>query len=390
MHSAPEHLPVAAAISLRRPPRDTRLDIVRGWLQLTIMASHVGGFASVWLIHAAWGYSDSSEQFVLLSGLMLGSVFTLKRLRDGWVAAWCDMLLRAARLWRTRLTTLLCLGAMLIALDLTVTQGEARAYGFLFLMQAPLRAAATAAGLLYNPAYVDVLTVFIVGMLTLPLFLLAVERIGAWALIASLLLWLAVQIGHLPAPDLAPDAAPAFNVLAWQVLFLLGSFFGRRKLLHGDALPAGRWLTWVSGGIVAVGIVTRISEYMQIGLGVALPVIDGYDKLELSPLRLGHALALAIFVARVIPMQARWMSRWPASVLAAIGRHSLHVYCLGIFVAFAIARILEYLGPVHRWAEAPLIAFGFTVLGYYAVCKDGHRWRFPSFSVARQIHWETR
>ena len=26
-----------------RPPRDTRVDIVRGWLQLTIFASHAAG-----------------------------------------------------------------------------------------------------------------------------------------------------------------------------------------------------------------------------------------------------------------------------------------------------------------------------------------------------------
>src|SRR5579862_8872141 len=67
-----------------RPPRDTRIDIIRGWLQLTIFASHAAGsWIGAWLIHGAWGLSDSSEQFVFLSGLMLGSVFTRKSRRDG-------------------------------------------------------------------------------------------------------------------------------------------------------------------------------------------------------------------------------------------------------------------------------------------------------------------
>jgi hypothetical protein len=44
--------------------------VVRGWLQLSIFASNAfGSFIGGWMIHAAWGLSDSSEQFVLLSGL---------------------------------------------------------------------------------------------------------------------------------------------------------------------------------------------------------------------------------------------------------------------------------------------------------------------------------
>ena len=62
-----------------RPSRDIRVDIIRGWLQLTIFASHAAGsWIGAWLIHGAWGLSDSSEQFVFLSGLMLGSVFARK------------------------------------------------------------------------------------------------------------------------------------------------------------------------------------------------------------------------------------------------------------------------------------------------------------------------
>ena len=59
-----------------RPARDTRVDIVRRWLQLTIFGSHAAGtWIGFWLSHLAWRLSDSSEQFVFLSGLMLGSVF---------------------------------------------------------------------------------------------------------------------------------------------------------------------------------------------------------------------------------------------------------------------------------------------------------------------------
>ena len=70
-----------------RPPRDQRLDIVRGWLQLSIFATHAGGtFIGGWMIHAAWGFSDSSELFVFLSGFTLGSVFARRAAQAGWRA----------------------------------------------------------------------------------------------------------------------------------------------------------------------------------------------------------------------------------------------------------------------------------------------------------------
>src|SRR3954471_13780271 len=62
-----------------RPPRDTRLDILRGWLQLTIFVSHAGtGWLYKWLVYGTWGLSDSSEQFMFLSGYVPGSVFACK------------------------------------------------------------------------------------------------------------------------------------------------------------------------------------------------------------------------------------------------------------------------------------------------------------------------
>jgi hypothetical protein len=57
---------------LQTPPRDARLDLIRGCLQLPIFASHAhGSLIGAWLIPSAWGLSDRSEQFVFLSGFSL-------------------------------------------------------------------------------------------------------------------------------------------------------------------------------------------------------------------------------------------------------------------------------------------------------------------------------
>ena len=101
-----------------RPLRDTQLDIVRGWLQLTIFVSHaaVPGISG-WLIHGAWGLSDSAEQFVFLSGFVLGSLFARQWTKYGWTDATRDMLARAAKLYRTQLIVFALMGTMVIVAD---------------------------------------------------------------------------------------------------------------------------------------------------------------------------------------------------------------------------------------------------------------------------------
>src|SRR3954449_7367436 len=105
-------------MALQRPPRDTRLDLVRGWLQFQIFASHAhGSFIGVWLITSAWGLSDSSEQFVFLSGFALGSVFVLKQARGGFGAAIADLLPRIRRLHATHLVVFSAFAAMVVAVE---------------------------------------------------------------------------------------------------------------------------------------------------------------------------------------------------------------------------------------------------------------------------------
>jgi hypothetical protein len=353
-------------VLLTRPSRDVRLDLVRGWLQLSIFASHAqGSFTGAWLIHGAWGLSDSSEQFVLLSGLVLGSVFTRKQGRDGWTAASRDMLRRAGRLWRTHLLTLAGFGAMLLLVNLALP-GEAEAYGWGFLLRDPVRASLAAAALAYQPAFLDALSVFIWSMLALPLFAWTAARVGGWALLAPALLWAAAQAGWLSGPDVSGDTAPAFDPFAWQALFMLGAWFGRRKLLRGEAVPARPWMLPAAALVVAAGLAVRLSQHGFVPLQLPQPGLEFADKVVLSPARLVHALALAYLVARLTPADRGWMHASPLRWLGALGRQSLQVFCAGLFLSYGAALALRLLPGWAPWLDPVLIAGGAALLVGYA------------------------
>ena len=352
-----------------RPPRDQRLDIVRGWLQLTIFASHAyGSFVGGWMIHSAWGLSDSSELFVFLSGFTLGSVFARRAARDGWRAGTRDLLRRTWRLYRIHLGVFALFAAMLLLAGPWLP-GEARRLGFGFLLDHPVGALPGVLSMLYQPEWMGILPVFVWSMLLLPGFAWAEARFGGWALLPPVLMYALVWGVGLAAPSLAPGGGIAFNPFAWQMLFLVGAFLGRRALLLGRALPfAAGWARWVTGAAAAVllgGLLLRLAWY---GFSpVAAPVAEArwsVGKEDLAWPRVLHAWALAWVVAALVPRDAGWMHGAVPRAVATIGRFSLEVFCLGLFLAWGVSTALR-LVPVW-WLDPLLIGLGGWVLALFA------------------------
>lgn len=352
-------------MTLQRPPRDTRLDLLRGWLQLQIFASHAhGSLLGAWLITAAWGFSDSSEQFVYLSGFALGSVFTLKAHRGGWRAGAWDLLPRIRRLWATHMVVVCSMAAMVIAMEMAVPlPGEAAWLGWSWLLEAPWFALPGAATLLWQPEGMGILPVFLWSMLLLPGFLWLVERVGAWALLPSLALYAAVQAWGWHLPGLGGTEV-AFNPLAWQLLFILGAWFGRRALLRGRAIGPNRWLLGAAGLVLAAGAVGRLAEHLG---GLDLSVVAA--KQDLAPARLLHSLALAYAAVCVWRVRDVALRGALARALAAAGRQSLHVFCVGLFLSYGLAVLFR----LHGWSlglEA-LVILGCLALLAFASLSEG-------------------
>lgn len=355
-----------------RPARDTRLDIIRGYLQLVIFASHVmGSFIGGWLIFGTWGLSDSSEQFVFLSGFTLGSVMTRKAARDGWLGGAADIWRRAWRLYRVHLLVFALYFALVLVAGATILPGEARRLGWGFLLRDPLGAAPGIATMLYQPEFMGILPIFVWCMLLLPGFAWLLERLGDRAMLVPVAVYACVRIFGLRLPSLGPDTGIAFDLFAWQMLFMAGVWLGRRALYRGRALdfaaPWARYATWVALAMVAIGIALRLDWYNFLPWrfwGADTTLIVGKEHLALP--RLLHAFALSWLVAAYVPREARWMHTALAAAVGRIGRYSLEVFCLGLFLSWGGTTLLT-LHPGWLWyADLPIIVTGCLVLGLFA------------------------
>ena len=178
--------------------------------------------------------------------------------------------------------------------------GEIKRLGWSFLVEHPSRAVPAALTTLYQPNYMDILPIFIWSMAAMPAFAWLEHRFGIWALVPSVALYLAAWLGGLTPPSLGPDTTIGFNPLAWQILFMLGAYLGRRMLLLGSAVPPSRALTAAAVLVLLAGLILRLSWFGWLPFDLGVPEnawLIGKDELALP--RMIHALALALIVARL-------------------------------------------------------------------------------------------
>jgi hypothetical protein len=190
----------------------------------------------------------------------------------------------------------------------------------------------------FKPANMDVLPLYIILLAAFPPFLWLLLRRPTMALAASVLVYvLCLQFEwNLPA---YPNGTWLFNPFAWQLLFAFGAWCGvggaqrigpfiRSRLVLG--LSIGYLL--FSFAIVMTWYFPRYDHFVPQWLADWMYPID---KTNLDVLRFVHFLALAALTVRFIPRD--WPELKNSLFRPAIlcGQHSLEIFCLGVFLAFA-------------------------------------------------------
>lgn len=352
-------MPVATASrthGLPTPTRDPRLDFCRGLLQIFIFISHVEGGWLVYAIPKSWGFSDSSELFVFLSGFTLGSVYARREVKAGRASAIADL---ARRIWALYAKHLLLALALLAAFG--VARRVAGPWEYLDSLRFqpffadPAGAVAPLLGLVYQPVYLDILPLFVALMAMLPAFMALPERWG-WARLApSAALYAIIWATEINLPSLGLEDGWSFDPLAWQFLFCLGALLGRRQLF-GEAPRWPRWLVVAAWALVLAAIPVRVSWTLN-GVWDDFPTLLAdalwpLDKSHLSPLLMLHALALALVVGRSTRMDHPFYAGAWARPFVWCGRQSLDVFCCGIIASLLVSAELRALGGGVAWQLA--------------------------------------
>ncbi|MCK1336755.1 OpgC domain-containing protein [Bradyrhizobium sp. 38] len=328
--------------------RELRLDLFRGLALWLIFIDHLPPSLLTWFTIRNYGFSDATEIFIFISGYTAAFVYGRAMLESGVVVATARIL---RRVWQIYVAHVFLFTIFLAEISYVATRFENPLYteemGIMDFLKQPDVTIVQALLLRFRPVNMDVLPLYIVLMLALPLILWLMKWRPDVTLGLSVLLY-AVTWEYDLYLSAYPNGFWAFNPFAWQLLFVFGAWCALGGARRMSRILASRVTMWISiAYLVAAFYVTltwyvpQLSQFMPKLLEQWMYPID---KADLDVLRFTHFLALAAITVRVLPrdwpgLKSRWLRP-----LILCGSHSLEIFCLGVFLAFAGHFILAEVG----------------------------------------------
>ena len=321
--------------------RDLRLDFFRGLALFCIFIDHIpGAWLGTFTIQFT-GLYDAAEVFIFISGYTAGLVYGRILETQGTLIMTLRVFHRVWQLYVAHVFLFVIFMALIGNMtDPTLNPIYTEEFRATDFLKDPGTTIVMALTLRFQPAFMDILPLYIVLLTMLPLFLIGLQRWKWLILAASLALWFAVQIHKGVAIPTYPDAGTKwfFNPFAWQLLFLVGAALGRARVMGADAALSNKWLFAAAVALALAGFVVRLNWtlhlfYDPIPFPFAKYFWFSLSKTNMSPLRLVNVLAAILVVATLVPRQTRFLvnrASWP---LIVCGRHSLHIFCLGILLS---------------------------------------------------------
>jgi hypothetical protein len=234
------------------------LDALRGlflvWMTLTHLPTHFSAF-----VNEPFGFVSSAEGFVFLSAILIGRLYIRKSMEDP-VGVRSHMWRRSFKLYAYHLFLLAF--AFTIAASWAVHHHRAAITNLLnFYLNHPGVAITGSIFLIYCPPLLDILPLYVLFLFLTPLFLSAAVRWGWKTVLAvSALAWLGAQFGlrdlihawvvHLTHLQIPLQETGAFNLFAWQMVWVVGLWLGACSAHHDVPLKlVPRWGVALSAAV---------------------------------------------------------------------------------------------------------------------------------------------
>ncbi len=308
--------------------RDWRVDTLRGYFLFLMTLAHLPEEILLRITEYFLGFASAPDGFVFLSGMTTAWVYLRVRNKRGPAA------MRAKALQRTRdiyFTHMLLLSLAILA---GVRIGATSAHSL-----HPLRTLASGAVFLYQPRMLDILPMYCIFFLSIPLTLEAMMRGKAWLVgLLSGALWLATQWG---VGDTVPGVTwidlGAFNVFAWQAYFIAGQYIGYRKVAGETVVPRSRILLAVCA---AIALFLFLQRHFALATTGWLQFVGGPDH---NPIRFLDAACLGYLVWRVPRTLDEKLKGYRLfQLFNFLGQHSLQVFAWSIALTSTMMHFRPY------------------------------------------------
>jgi hypothetical protein len=338
------HDPTPAAVltpAVSRPvtERELRIDLFRGLALWLIFIDHVSPDVLDRFTIRSYGFSDAAEIFIFISGYTAAFVYGRAMIESGFLVATARIM---RRVWQIYMAHVFLVTIFLAEIAWVATSVGNPRYleemGVTDFLQHPGNALLQTLLLRFRPLNIDVLPLYVVLMFFLPVILWMMKWRPNVTLALSVLLYALTWYfdWYLSA---YPSGFWAFNPFAWQLLFVFGAWCALGGAKRMSRILASKITMGIAFAYLLFAFSITMTWYFP-KLTFLVPHRLGHwmypiDKTDLDVLRFVHFLALAAVTVHFVP------KGWPGLTspwlrpLILSGTHSLEIFCLGVFLAFA-------------------------------------------------------
>jgi hypothetical protein len=349
--------------------RDFRIDFLRGLALIIIFIDHVPANVLSRFTLRTFGFSNAADAFVLLAGISAGLAYRTGHAQKGIRAILPRLLRRIVQLYSAHLALLWISIGLTAAATLVFKRAEFMERAVpVFVQTDPLLAAGSSLALTLQPLYLDILPLYVVLLLALPLFLLLERAQRGAALAFSITVWLLAEVTGLNLPSSRSPDGWYFNPFAWQLLFCIG-LLGSHAIRNPPEPARSRWVIAIAVAYVMLAFALTTPCGFRIATNLCLLDVQQSNVAHLTPRRIAHGLALAYLALIAIPDRAPWLVRYPVRAVVMLGRNSLSVFWVGSLAGLLSAIALSEFGAGWR-SQLLLNTAGTAILFATALCSD--------------------
>ena len=330
------------------------IDFWRGYLLCTIFINHIPGNAFEPLTQKNFGFSDSAEGFVFISGLALALAYGKRFERGDWTGVTASLARRAALLYGLHVfLSLAGLAIFVVGALLGQNASLLSVHGRDLALSAPLQMLVGVFSLGHQFGYFNILPMYIMMLAVTPLLLLLAQA-GRWPMLAASFALYVMATCGCNLPNWPESGSWFFDPFAWQFMVAIGIALGLG--LRDWTLPRSMPLLVLAAVIVCLSAFC-VTDGLTLwpGLEDEVRTWGHLDKTTLGLGRLVHFLAIAYLIYGL--RMAEWMRRSLAfGPLCAIGRHGLWMFCVLSLMAAGGQVVVQYLG--HTFVTDVLLVAG--------------------------------
>lgn len=216
----------------------------------------------------------------------------------------------------------------------------------------------------YSPVNLDPLLLMVILHFGLVVLLPAMIQWPNATLAASAVLYVVAHWLDWSIPAY-PSGVIYFNPLNWQLLYVIGMWWGTKSIVEQPAIMKSPVVTAVAAIYLLFSLFITLGWHFHSLEDYVPPpiaqIIYPIDKGNLDILRLVHFLAVALLIMRVLPCDLPILRTRPLRPFVQCGEHSLVVYCVSVLLSFAAHAILSGF-PSNVFTQTLVSLVGLVIL----------------------------